>query len=75
MASEEENKIEDVLEIESDGSINVDISEDDEEEEEEEFVNPYKTDHYANLAEDLDRDRLAEISSDLFGIAHDMTFK
>ena len=65
MASEEENKIEDVLEIESDGSINVDISENDDEEEEEEFVNPYKTDHYANLAEDLDRDRLAEISSDL----------
>ncbi len=65
MASEEENKIEDVLEIESDGSINVDISENDDEEEEEEFVNPYKTDHYANLAEDLDRDKLAEISSDL----------
>ena len=64
MASEEENKIEDVLEVESDGSINIDISEDDEEEEEE-FVNPYKTDHYANLAEDLDKDRLSEISSDL----------
>ena len=62
--SEEENKIEDVLEVESDGSINIDISEDDEEEEEE-FVNPYKTDHYANLAEDLDKDRLSEISSDL----------
>ena len=60
----EDNKLEDVLEIESDGSINVDISEGDEEEEEE-FVNPYKTDHYANLAEDLDKDRLSEISSDL----------
>ena len=64
MAEEEKNKIEDVLEVESDGSINIDISEDDEEEEEE-FVNPYKTDHYANLAEDLDKDRLSEISSDL----------
>ena len=33
VAEEEKNNIEDVLEIESDGSINVDISEDDEEEE------------------------------------------
>jgi hypothetical protein len=60
----EENKLEDVLEIAEDGSVQIDISEGDEEEEEE-FVNPYETDHYANLAEDLDKDKLAEISSDL----------
>ena len=64
MAEEEKNNIEDILEISEDGSVEVNIAEDDEEEEEE-FVNPYETDHYANLAEDLDRDRLSEISSDL----------
>jgi hypothetical protein len=61
---EEKNNIEDILEISEDGSVEINIAEDDEEEEEE-YVNPYETDHYANLAEDLDKDKLSEISSDL----------
>ena len=63
VASEEQNNLEDVLEISEDGSVEVNISEDNEEEEE--FVNPYETDHYANLAENLDDDKLSAISSDL----------
>jgi len=61
--AESDNNIEDILSVSEDGSVEVDISE--EEQEEEEFVNPYETDHYANLADGLDKDRLAEISSDL----------
>ena len=59
-----ENTNEELLTVAEDGSIEVDISEE-EEKEEEEYKNPYETDHYANLAEGLDKDRLAEISSDL----------
>jgi hypothetical protein len=59
-----ENTNEELLTLAEDGSIEVDISEE-EEKEEEEYKNPYETDHYANLAEGLDKDRLAEISSDL----------
>ena len=66
MASEEQNNLEDVLEISEDGSVEVNISEDNEEEEE--FVNPYETDHYANLAENLDDDKLSAISSDLLNV-------
>ena len=58
---EEKNNIEDILEISEDGSVEINIAEDDEEEEEE-YVNPYETDHYANLAEDLDKDKLSEIA-------------
>ena len=35
-------------------------------EEEEEFVNPLDTDHYSNLAESMDKNKLGRIATDLF---------
>ena len=35
-------------------------------EEEEEFVNPLDTDHYSNLAESMDKNKLGRIAADLF---------